>query len=321
MRALAAVMILLLLIIPPAAAEDESDDFSAPFDTGLAEKVRESNAACIRCHSKDGVNNPPRPGMDLTKLAAMTVDHGRYDASIHTGMDCRDCHRAEYQDYPHPAAHEPLKECRDCHRRDVPAIAEELAKSVHGDKLGDRFKCATCHDAHAYRMPAKIRDPKQIITQDNSMCRDCHESDALWNRVAGGRKRKDLAVAHEWLSQSMTLHWGAVRCVDCHGAREDRASHLVPPKDKSDRSCVHCHTVRSSLVQRTYRFVPGVDGVDADGFINGGLMTHAYVVGATRNLTADRIALALLAVTLSLLVLHGAIRALGTFVRRRNRHG
>lgn len=293
-----------------------------PTDPELVEKIRRSNAECYACHSEQGVKNPPRPDMDLKKLSALLVDHKHIDASNHGGMECKACHGPAYVKFPHAEkAREQISPCSECHARKVFKIDKEIEKSVHtkSDK-GDKFTCVTCHNPHLYRVAAKIIQPRSIVLQDNAFCMDCHESELRYAEFAGVSKRlPNMDTVHHWLP-NQRLHWGAVRCVDCHTPLGKTVSHEIQKKDKAEKQCVSCHTQDSALRRRLYRHLVQEERTSKEGFLNAGILTDAYVIGATRNEYLDWASMLAVGLTAAGVILHGLIRLIAGFLRRRSNH-
>lgn len=287
-------------------------------------KIRASNAECYACHSEQGFKSPPRADLDLAKLRAFIHDPGQFDASNHAGMECKVCHGQGYVAFPHTAdAKKQISECGECHASKALRVEKQFEASVHAKTLKDQFTCVTCHNPHVYRVAAKLGDPKKIVTQDNRMCMDCHNSDLRWaafsKSLTPAKPRPDLDALHGWLPNAR-LHWSSVRCVECHTpastVKSLAISHEIQPKEKAEKNCVSCHSQEAQLATRLYRYA-AASGADDLGFTNPNILGSAYVIGATRNLSLDRIVLALMALTLAGVMAHGAIRIFIAMSRRR----
>lgn len=320
MRALAIVF--LLIAAAPAGAQTKG---AAPTDPALVAKIRASNAECYACHSEQGLNAPPRADLDLQKLRNFIHDPKQFDGSNHAGMECKICHGQGYVAYPHDAdAKTKISECSECHATKSLRVEQQFEASVHAKNLKDKFTCVTCHNPHVYRVAAKLGDPRKIVTQDNQMCFDCHNSDLRWRDFSKAltpvKARPDLDSLHSWLPNPK-LHWGAVRCVECHtpasAVKSLGVSHEIQAKDKAEKNCVACHSQQAQLATRLYRYAAETGAGDL-GFSNANILGSAYVIGATRHPTLDRIVLAAFALTLLGVLAHGAIRFLAATRRRRS---
>ena len=74
----------------------------------------------------------------------------------------------------------------------------------------------------------------------------------------------------------------------------------------------------SALKTRLYRHLQKEEN-ERLGFFNSIILTHAYVLGATRNPRLDAIVGGLFALTLLGILVHAAGRVLGWFLRRRRK--
>jgi len=302
-----------------------------PTDPALIEQIREANAGCIACHSEGGIKNPPRPGLDLAVLGTRPIDPSLYEHSNHAGMGCTACHGDGYQPYPHQAAGAAagpaaqLTSCHECHAHKAQRIERQIRQSAHARTLADKFTCQSCHDPHVYKVAAKLGDPHQIVAQDNAMCLDCHDSEARYTPFVTGltpaRGRPDIDTVHDWLP-NVRLHWQAVRCVDCHTPvspiRSLGLSHEILPKERAEKNCVTCHTQRSALRTRLYRHLAEQEHRRL-GFVNSVMLGSTYVVGATRNVYLDTVAVWLVALTGAGIAFHAVARIGFALSRRRRR--
>lgn len=298
------------------AAESE-DDFMAPFEGGLTEKIAKANETCFGCHTEGGLKNPPQAGLDLAKLAATLVSPDLYATSAHTGMDCRDCHAGPYASYPHSQPVVTAKPCIECHARRVSEAKEQFEASVHFKTHPQKFGCQTCHDAHVYSSARRIGKPRDIVRQDNAGCIDCHGSEQRYRTIVGPDKPfPDFRAAHSWLP-NREFHWIGVRCVDCHTTiPASSVSHELFPKEKASKNCVVCHTMQSALSNRLYRHL--VDDTELSTlFTNAKVLPESYVIGATRSILIDRIAIILVSLALGVVLAHGALRWVLAMARRR----
>ena len=293
--------------------------------TGTEEAVRQANEACFACHSPAAIHNPPRPGLDLSVLSKMTNSPApeTYPGSNHGKVACTQCHGRVYDDYPHPeGAREKRSDCAECHASKVMRIEQQFDASVHAVRLRDRFTCSTCHDPHRDLIAYRLVDPRRIVAQDNRHCLGCHDSDSAFARFApaesaGPKARPDIDRIHAWLPNTR-LHWASVRCVECHTPAGKTLSHEILAKDRAERQCVACHSQDSALKARLYRHLQKEEN-ERLGFFNSIILTHAYVLGATRNPLLDAVVGGLFALTVLGILVHAAGRVLGWLLRRRRK--
>lgn len=280
------------------------------------EEQRKANAECLACHSEEGLKNPPRPDMNLRGLARLMVSGERFYKSVH-GEDvmCKDCHGESYVQYPHAGnSRYQIKTCPECHKSIGKKKLGEFEQTLHYKNHPLAFTCQSCHDPHALQVPKQLGSAKRVAAQDNTMCRDCHDSDYRWGQFTT-RPRPNLLQVHSW-QPNPELHWQSVRCVDCHTPVEERGtSHLILGKDKAERDCATCHNASSSLRTRLYRYF-SEQKLDKEGFLNAAVLNEAYVVGATRNAWIDTGTWLLTGLVLAGLAIHGLLRIIAGVVRK-----
>ena len=289
--------------------------------------VRAANAECFACHAPPGRQQAPRADLDLSAVAklAHNPDPDAFLASNHGKVACNQCHGRAYADYPHPAeARQTRSDCAECHASKVMRIEQQFDASVHAVRLKDAFTCSTCHDPHRDLIAHRLVDPQRIVAQDNRHCLDCHDSDSAFARFApqessgSAKARPDIDRIHDWLPNTR-LHWQAVRCVECHTpVAKSMLSHEILAKDKAERQCLTCHSANSALKARLYRHLQNEEN-ERLGFLNSIILSHAYVLGATRNPVLDNVIGALFALTLLGILIHAAARLIGWLLRRRHR--
>lgn len=316
-----APLLAVLLLAWPAAAQTKG---AIPTDPALVEKIQKSNAECIACHTEGALKAPPRADMDLEKLRDALVDPALFATSNHAGMECKVCHGQGYAAFPHDTGAKALiSTCGECHAQKSMRIETQYEKSIHAQHLKDKFTCQTCHDPHVYKVAAKLGDPRRIVSQDNAMCLDCHNSDlrfaSFGMTLTPVKRRPDIDTIHAWLPNTR-LHWQAVRCVECHTpvspTKSLGLSHEIVGKDKAEKNCVACHTRQTALSTRLYRHLAEQE-TEQLGFVNSVMLRSAYIVGATRNVHLDTAALWLFGLTVAGLGAHGVIRLVLTVIRRR----
>lgn len=291
----------------------------------MSETVRQTNAACFSCHAPAAIHQPPRAELNLSALGnlAHNPDPSGFAGSNHGKVACPQCHGNGYNDYPHASdARANRSDCSECHASKVMRIEQQFDASVHAVRLKDRFTCSSCHDPHRDLIAHRLIDPRRIVAQDNRHCLDCHDSDQAFARFAppgaesGSLKpRPDIDRIHAWLPNTR-LHWQAVRCVECHTPATKTLSHEILAKDRAERQCVACHSADSSLKTRLYRHLQKEEQ-ERLGFANSIILSHSYVLGATRHPLLDSIVLGLFALLLLGLLVHALGRIVGWLKQRR----
>ena len=319
--ALAGLAAIAWLTTLPATGEETLG--APPKDPETQMMVRTWNGECIACHTEQALLFPPRAGMDMEKLADALLDPFQFQKSDHAGMACKTCHGKGYVDYPHAQAQgEKALECVECHAQIAFRVQSQFDQSVHARNLSEHFNCNTCHNPHVDRIARAVGDPRQTVALDNAKCLACHNSDEKFAEYGGkipeGKSRPDIDSIHEFLPNTQ-LHWQAVRCVECHTPVSTHGklalSHEILDKERAERDCVTCHSQDTELRTRLYRYTQ--TEANELGFLNSALLGDTYVIGATRNVHIDRLAIWLLGLTLAGVAVHGLIRILAGIIRRR----
>jgi predicted CXXCH cytochrome family protein len=294
-----------------------ADDSAVGSDKTTGQTAALTKAECYSCHSAAAVAAKAPPGVDAARLRELQIDPAAFDQSVHADLSCDDCHGDGVTHFPHQGAFQgPVKSCPECHKRQNRTIVPEFMQSVHARLGPNAFTCYSCHDPHNVRKAASLGGVRNLAHRDNGMCLGCHNSDvqyAKWSKD----KRPDLLVVHSW-QPNPQIHWTAVRCIDCHTPEKPNGAiaHDILPKAQAERHCVDCHSTNSSLLTRLYRHEVEEERTNAAGFINAYVLTHAYVVGVTRNAYLDWGSLVLFLVLVAGLAGHGLLRYVGFLIRR-----
>jgi predicted CXXCH cytochrome family protein len=237
--------------------------------------------------------------------------------SVHGDEGCKDCHGDPYVTVPHVAnSRWQIKSCPECHKSAKRQNVPEFQDTLHFKNHPDNFNCESCHNPHTLEAAKTLGTGKRLVAQDNGMCLDCHGSDQRYAQYSA-KPRPELAVIHQWLPNP-ELHWKAARCIDCHtpGRENGSTSHVILGKDKAVKDCTACHNATSSLRTRLYRHFSD-QGLEKAGFLNGAVLSEAYVVGATRNRWLDEASWVITGLLLAGLIGHAGVRLIA--FRRRNR--
>ncbi len=315
--AAAAIFIAILMWSEPGRGAEEAS--SSP-PSSADQQTKEANAKCLACHSEAGLNNPPRADMHLEGLANLLISAERFEKSVHGEEACKDCHGDSYVQYPHVAnSRYQIKMCPECHKSAGRRKFNEFKQTLHYINHPHNFSCVSCHNPHTLQRAKQLGSAKRLIAQDNGMCRDCHDSDQRYGQFTT-RPRPDLVEVHKW-QPNPELHWKSVRCIDCHTPPSERGgtSHVILGKDKAERDCVVCHSATSSLRTRLYRYFAEQGQIEQAGFLNGAVLSEAYVVGATRNIWLDRATWVITGLLLAGIVVHGLLRIVASRLQKRRK--
>jgi hypothetical protein len=79
------------------------------------------------------------------------------------------------------------------------------------------------------------------------------------------------------------------------------------PKEKTVEKCEHCHSSNSVLMTKLY-IHEKQRSRDKYGFVNGTLLSDAYVIGTTRNIYLDSLSVMIFALTFLGIGIHGFLR-------------
>lgn len=210
--------------------------------------------------------------------------------------------------------------CGKCHDQ----VTQEYMKSTHGKALakgnGESPGCTFCHGEHDIQNVPDI--PKQVFTEsgmkfnvvvNNKMvyCVSCHSNEDMMKKYGIASVEK----AHRWLP-SKSAHWDRVRCVDCHSSHKDpHLAHNILPPEKTVKQCESCHSMNSMLMNTLYRHEKALSR-EKYGFINGTILSDAYVIGTTRNVYLNRASIGIFVMTLLALILHATLRIIFALKRK-----
>jgi len=162
---------------------------------------------CLDCHGRAGF--AVREG---GKARALGIDTGWFDAAMHGGLGCRDCH-ADVASIPHGERRD-VGCGQSCHGRSSDGrefshegLYWEYTASAHGSAQSRKIGCLVCHPS-----PARRENPERDKIEESRQCAACHRdspkvmawfSDRHFLALAGGNRR-------------------APSCPDCHSAHRVR---------------------------------------------------------------------------------------------------
>lgn len=268
---------------------------------------------CLNCHL---VTNQTKYSKSLINYEESVHGRAILKGNIFAAgcIDCHGVHDLQKANSPNSSvSREKIPDvCGKCHV----TIAQEYKASIHGQSLKKGNKdapgCTYCHGEHSIQQPVRI--DKQLITKnqmnfDNLVstkmlqCVECHANEEMM------KKYNILTIdkAHDWLP-NLATHYKTVRCVDCHSVYEPpHLSHNILSPEQTIRRCEECHSKNSVLMTMLYKHEKEKSR-EKLGFINGTVLSDAYVVGTTRNIYLDVLSLTLFGFIVFGILLHGAIR-------------
>lgn len=187
---------------------------------------------CLECH-----NNTPPPGQQK----AANIEIGVIESSIHSQLQCVDCHDIDPAKDHSGTAREVL--CGGCHAE----VAAEYESSIHGTMFEkgviEAPTCTSCHGEHAIK---KHDDPASSVSVSNLIktCSSCHDSERLTGKF--GLKANRVETFNESF-HGTAIELGEVKaanCASCHGVhniypQSDSASMIHPANIQ--KTCGKCH--------------------------------------------------------------------------------
>jgi predicted CXXCH cytochrome family protein len=270
---------------------------------------------CLSCHLDEKTVK--------TKFSKSLIN---FDKSVH-GMalkkgiaeaaSCTDCHGVHnLQKANKPTSiinkYNLASLCGKCHI----ALTNEFISSVHGIALKngntDAPSCTYCHGEHSIRPVEGLTDRvflmnkiNKVTVESNRMvyCVHCHSDEKLAKKY----NMLPISKAHEWLP-GIARHYETVRCVDCHSSyMPPNLSHNILPPEKTIKKCEECHSKNSILMTKLYKHERKISQ-EKFGFINGAILSDAYVIGTTRNVFLESLSIIILSGVIIILLLHALLR-------------
>jgi hypothetical protein len=305
-------------------AGQEGTDVS--LDTSrIVSDFADDNERCFSCHAESMYRyTDESSALVVQKMMNRDriIHREEYYRSNHKSFYCLDCHSEAHLKFPHPPEvlmHE-YYTCLDCHGNvkhwadfHFGKIQDEYDRSVHNLADPGRFSCWKCHDPHTYYISRrKTETLLATIAYDNTICLSCH-SGPDHSQPQAAPDSIDIFRKHAWLP-GQVLHFKTIRCIECHTRISDSIlfAHQVLPKENAVQQCYECHSKNSILMHTLFKFQSLQDRKEY-GFLNAAILNHAYVIGANRNSTLEKISLIIFGLTFVGILLHIFFR-----VRQRN---
>jgi len=279
---------------------------------------------CLSCH------------LHITSIASQYANSLiNYEKSVHgrallagnnKAAMCVDCHGThKLQKASHPDSrinHFNVHNiCGTCHAE----VTKEYMESVHGKSLKAGNKespsCSYCHGEHDIQ---KVPDIPQVVFTKSGMnfnivvnnrmvyCVSCHSNEEMMKKYGLATVDK----AHNWLPR-ISSHWDRVRCVDCHSSIEPpHRSHDILPPERTVKRCESCHSMNSMLMNTLYRHQKTLSR-EKYGFINGTILSDAYVIGVTRNIYLNIVSIGIFILVIFGILVHASLRAYFSIKRKK----
>ncbi len=227
----------------------------------------QENEDCLRCHGIVGLEVKRDD-----RVLNLHVDSERFEASLHGGLECIDCHTdlEDVEEYPH-AKIVTRVDCSACHEEDDGPITA-FWESTHGRHVnaGDKDAplCQDCHGSH-YILP--LSDPNSAVSPFNipRMCAQCHAEGAEVERTHNipeeqvFNRYKDSIHGEGLFKQGLIV---TAVCTSCHTGH-----HVLPHtdpkssihKDNIVGMCMQCH----GLIEEVHRKIIAGQLWEAEGAV------------------------------------------------------
>jgi hypothetical protein len=286
----------------------------------IKEEIKQLNENCLKCHGQSKYKYlNPESGLEVTKrmYTETIIQRDEFYKSNHRTFKCIDCHSEDYDTFPHPGRlrMEERYACIDCHgssesdeKFNFEEIESEFQASVHATKHSETFNCWMCHNPHTYHISVRTQEKiKDIVSYDNAICLNCH-ADVTKYQMLTNKVNPNILVKHEWLP-NQSLHFKAVRCIECHARTNDAilVAHNIQPKEKAVERCVECHSTNSILMASLYKHKVKEERSES-GFFNGVIMNEGYLIGANRNYYLGVLSIVMFAFVFAGIAVHGTLR-------------
>jgi len=173
-----------------------------------------SNADCLDCHL-----DPTTTRTVGTNVVALLFPTNLFDKSVHSSLDCVDCHEG-IKDLVHESKLPPPN-CVGCHETE----SKQYATSIHGlsHALGasGAANCWDCHGSHDMS-PVKQADSPVFKMNLPRTCAKCHSNAGLATEYQ--IKNPDAAAQYaESIHGRALMKMGLIvapSCNDCHGVHD-----------------------------------------------------------------------------------------------------
>ena len=201
--------------------------------TGLSPAHAGTEPSCLECHGSEGLDMTFKNG----EIAALFVDYGKFQESIHSFLECAECHTG-FSEGNHPErtfgskqefSRQSSKACTNCHSGFT---------GIHKTMLeheGTKAACSDCHRAHEVQ-------PVAVAFSDTKYCIGCHRQ----NLALPMRDGETLGLAIETTHLEHSVHKG-LNCSDCHfgfSSKEHPERSFQSKRDytlAASETCRRCH--------------------------------------------------------------------------------
>jgi predicted CXXCH cytochrome family protein len=159
---------------------------------------------------------------ELGKLVG--VDTSKLDHSVHTGLECIDCHdqaNADFEDFPHFETYQPV-DCEGCHSQEAFVYMEYFNKMLKKKGTQDIPGCKECHGTH---------DAHRQLGME-LVCDRCHHEQAAAYQESYHFKK---------YPEDSRRYPICTTCHDAHFKSKREVMSEVEYKQEIVDICSHCH--------------------------------------------------------------------------------
>lgn len=195
-----------------------------------ADALPRQAASCLECHEDPAKNAP-------------AIHLAGFDASVHEGLDCTDCH-AGTESFPHEPEAKRV-DCASCHEDEGEVYRESEHGRAWATGVVEAASCTDCHGSGHAVLPSKDEAAPTHYSRIPETCGQCHAKPEI---VAKYRPRRAGVV----VSYESSVHGLALRekgkhaavCTDCHGSHDIRVGTVATSKmfwQNIPTTCGTCH--------------------------------------------------------------------------------
>ena len=213
----------------------------------------QDNSSCMDCHGDTELEN------ESGKLIG--VDPQILVSSVHSDLECLDCHDqegADFEDFPHFEVYQPV-DCEGCHSQEAFIYMEYFNKMLKGKGTKDIPGCKECHGTH---------DAHRELSME-LVCDRCHQQQAADYRQSYHFKK---------YPEDPRKYPICTTCHDAHFKSKRQVMSEIEYKQEIVDICSRCHQrdIETYVHSRHYHEMEG-------GNVNAPVCTSCHEAHAIRN--------------------------------------
>ena len=209
-----------------------------------------TNDECMGCHGEKEMTGKGPGG----KTISLFFDMGRFGKSVHSSLQCVQCH--EVSEVPHPEKLK-VRGCNSCHGD----VYRHYRAGAHGEGKVPKTTCRECHGYH---------DVAPADTLTNALCARCH-----------GTVYHDYETSIH--AHSRKAGKEVASCEDCHGKTHDLLRKNNPRSPVYERNipamCSRCHSnpemVKKYSIPAEKAYALYLDSIHGQALTKSGVLVSA----------------------------------------------